>query len=76
MQKGQSPKLKGAIYNLPLDVFNVSNTLSRPADSNNVIIVKSKKTRGHVYFELVGPNLFTNYSNFQNKITNCIMILQ
>ena len=44
MQKGQSPKLKGAIYNLPLDVFNVSNTLPRPVDSNGVIIVKPKKT--------------------------------
>ena len=53
MQKGKSSKLKGAIYNLPLNVFNVSNTLPRPADRNGVVIVKPKRKlqyRGHVYF--------------------------
>ena len=39
MPKGQSPKLKGALCNIPIDDCN---TLQRPADSNSIIIVKLK----------------------------------
>ena len=52
MPKGQSPKLKGALCNIPIDVVDVGNTLPRPADSNGIIIVKLKgklQYRGHVY---------------------------
>ena len=42
--KGQSPKLKGALCNIPIDVVDVCNTLPRPADSNGIIIVKLKKS--------------------------------
>ena len=41
--KGQSPKLKGAICNVPIDVVRTCNTLPRPADSNGLLIVKLKK---------------------------------
>ena len=61
MPKGQSPKLKGALCNLPIDVVDVCNTLPRPADSYDIIIVKHKRKlryRGHVYFESVRPNFF------------------
>ena len=54
MPKGQSPKLKGAICNVPLEADNVCNILPRGADSNGIIMVKLKRKlmyRGHVYFE-------------------------
>ena len=42
MPKGQSPKLKGALCNVPIDVVDVCKPLSRPADSNGIVIVKLK----------------------------------
>ena len=43
MPKGQSPKLKGALFiNVPTDVV-VFKTLKRPADSNGIVIVKLKR---------------------------------
>ena len=60
MPKGQSPKLKGAICNVPIDVVHTCNTLPRTADSNGLLIVKLKRKlvyRGHVYFEPVRPSI-------------------
>ena len=60
MPKGQSPKMKGAVCNVPIDTVDISNTLPRPSDSNGLIIVKLKRKleyRGHVYFEAVRPNI-------------------
>ena len=57
--KSQSPKLKEALCNIPIDTSDVCNTLPRPADSNGIIIVKLKgklQYKGHVYFEFVRPN--------------------
>ena len=51
MPKGQSPKLKGAFHNVPIDVADICNTLPRPADSNGIVIVKRTRKlqyRGHV----------------------------
>ena len=42
MPKGQSPKLKGALCNIPINVVDGSNTLLHPADSNDIIVVKLK----------------------------------
>ena len=59
MPKGQSPKLKGALCNVPIDVVDVCKTLPRPADNNRIVIVKLKRKlqcRGYVYFECVRPN--------------------
>ena len=42
MPKGHSPKLKGALCNVPIDVVDVCKTLSRSADSNGIVIVKLK----------------------------------
>ena len=56
MLKGQSPKLKGTLCNVPIDVLDICNTLPRPVDSNGVVMVKFKRKlqyRGHVYFESV-----------------------
>ena len=53
--KGQSPKMKGSICNIPIsEIDNNCNSLPRPADSNGVIIVKLKRKaayRGHMLFE-------------------------
>ena len=51
MPKGHSPKLKGAIWNVPIDVVRTCNTLPRPPDINGLLIVKLKRKlvyRGHV----------------------------
>ena len=59
MPKGQSPKLKGALCTVPIDIGDVCKTLPRPADSNGIVIVKLKRKlqyRSHVYFESLRPN--------------------
>ena len=58
MPKGQMPKIKGAICNVPIDVSEVNIILPRAADSNGLISVKLKRKlvyRGHVLFEPVRP---------------------
>ena len=60
MPKGQTPKLKGSICNVPIDTNNVTNVLPRGDDSNGIVMVKIKRKlsfRGHVYFEEVSPDL-------------------
>ena len=54
MPKGQTPKLKGSICNVPIDTNDVTNILPRGANSNGIITIKLKQKfsfRGHVYFE-------------------------
>ena len=57
MSKGQSQKVKGSICNIPIsEIASNCNSLTRPADSNGVIIVKLKRKtayRGHVFSEPV-----------------------
>ena len=68
--KGQSPKFKGAICNIPIDVVSTCNTVPRPADSNDLVIVKLKRKleyRGHVYFEPVHPRLIFRILQFLKK---------
>ena len=63
--KGQSPKLKGALCNTPIDVVDVCNTPPRPAVSNGIIIVKLKN------HESVRPNFilkFLQYSKLNNPL--------
>ena len=58
MPKSQFPKVKGAIYNVPIDSVDVSNLLSRQADSNGLMIIKLKgklEYKGHVYCEPISP---------------------
>ena len=61
MPKGQTPKLKGAICNVPIDTNDIVNTkLPQGADSNGIIMLKLKCKllyRGHVYFEAVSPGI-------------------
>ena len=67
MPKDQSPKFKGAICNVPIDVIFTCNTLLRPADSNGPVIANLKRKseyRGHIYFEPVRPRLILRIYNF------------
>ena len=60
MPKGQSPKVKSAICNIPVETDDVVSILPRGADSNGLIMVKLKKKiiyRGHVFFEPVRPDI-------------------
>ena len=47
MSKGQSPNLKSTLCNIPIDVVDICNTLSRPADSNGIVLVKLKRKLQH-----------------------------
>ena len=71
MWKGQSPKVKGSVCNIPIsENDNNCNSLPRPADSNGVIIVKLKREatyRGHVLFEPVIPRLIDSLLQYLKK---------
>ena len=59
MPKDESPKLKGAICNIPVDVGDLCNNILRASDSNGLVIVKLKRKlqyRGYVYFKSVRPD--------------------
>ena len=43
MPRGESPKLKGTIYNFPVYVADVCNTLLGASDSNGLVIVRLKR---------------------------------
>ena len=58
MLKGQFPKLKSAICNIPIETMDITNTLLQGADSSELLIVKLKRKlifKGHVYFQTVSP---------------------
>ena len=40
MEKGNFAKIKGSLCNIPIEAANICNILSRPADSNELIVVK------------------------------------
>lgn len=63
MPKGQQPKIKGAICNIPIQAEAVSNVLSRSCENDGIILVKLKRKlefKGHVYFESVRPDIVNN----------------
>ena len=80
MLKGQTPKLKGALCNMPIDIVDVCNTLPGPADSNGIIKVKLKRKlqyKGHAYFESVRPNFILKllqYLKLNNPLYHDIKI--
>ena len=76
MPKGNSPKLKGALCNIPIDVVDVCNTHPRPADSNGIIIVKLKRKlqyRGHVYFESARPYFILKFLQYLDNIPSFVI---
>ena len=63
MSKGQAPKMKGAICNVPINVDDVCNVLPRGMDNNGIVRVSLKKKisfKSSVYFEPVRPNFIRN----------------
>ena len=53
MPKGQSPKIKGAICNVPIESEDMCNILPRGMDNNDLILLKLKRKLiyiGHVLF--------------------------
>ena len=80
MPKGQMPKIKGAICNVPVDVSEINKILPRGEDSNGLISVKLKRKliyRGHVLFEPVRPDNVQNALEFlknNNPLYNDIVI--
>ena len=78
MPKGQQPKIKGAICNIPINADAVSNCLPRPPDSNGIILVKLKRKiafRGHVFFESVQPNFIENALQFLKKQKSILLLM-
>ena len=78
MPKGQSPKFKEIICNVPIDVLSTCSTLPRPVDSNALVIFKMKRKlecRGHVYSNFVHPRLIFRILQFWNRTTQCIMTI-
>ena len=80
MPKGQMPKLKGSICNVPIDTADVANTLPQGADSNGIVMIKLKRKlvyRGHVYFEAVSPEAVRSaleYLKWNNPLYHDILI--
>ena len=59
MSKGQAPKMKGAICNVPINAADICNVLPRGMDNNGVVRVTLKKKmsfKSNVYFQPVRPN--------------------
>ena len=60
MPKGQFPKMKGAVCNVPIDADEICNVLPRGMDNNGIVQVALKKKlnfRSNVFLEPVRPNL-------------------
>ena len=73
MPKGQFPKVKGAICNVPVDAQDVSTVLPRPADNNGLLLLKLKRKleyRGHVYFEAVRPEMIVQVLEHLKQINH------
>ena len=43
MPRGQAPKMKGAICNVPIDTIDATTSLPRIADNNGIDFVKLKR---------------------------------
>ena len=79
MPKGQQPKIKGAICNIPVQVNSVTNCLPRQTD-NEILFVRLKRKlifNGHVYFESVCPHFVEaalNYLKLFNPFHSDVLI--
>ena len=71
--KGELAKVKDSICNIHIEASNICNILPEPADSNGLIVVKSKrdfKYRDYVYYDPVCPNVIfqaLSYLKIRNK---------
>ena len=80
MPKGQFPKLKGAICNIPIDTSHITNVLSHGADSSGLIMINLKlklSFRGHICFSPFSPGsvyLALSYLKVKNPYCKDITI--
>ena len=80
MPKGQQPKIRGAVCNIPIQADAVSNVLPRSVDNDGVVLVKLKRKiefKGHVYFESVRPRfveIALNYLKEHNHFYSNVLI--
>ena len=71
MPKGQSPKLKGALCNIPVEHVDVGSLLPRTTDSNGLVIVKLMKKlecKGHVLFEPVRTRFIVDLLSYLKRV--------
>ena len=71
MPKGQFTKIKGAMFNVPIETDNICTILPRGIDSNGLILLKLKRKlcyRGHVLFEPVRPDVVKETLNYLKQI--------
>ena len=71
MPKGQSPKLKGALCNIPVEHVDVSSLLSRLADSKGLVTAKLKKKleyKGHALFEPVRTRFIVDLLSYLKRV--------
>ena len=58
MSKGQFPKLKGVICNIPIKTMDTTNILPQVAENNGLLMITLKRKLnfwGHVYFQAASP---------------------
>jgi len=69
MPKGQFPKIKGIVCNVPIETDEVCNVLPRSIDDSNVIFIKLKRKlryNSNVIAEAVRPDfIFSLLAIFQ-----------
>ena len=78
MPKGQAPKMKGVVCNVPIENEDVSSLLPRAADSNGIVIGKLKrklKYKGHMYFESVRPQFIFDLLNYLKQHNNLYTLI-
>ena len=71
MPKGQFPKIKGTICNIPLQVDSMCETLPRSIDDSNILFIKLKKKlsfKSHVFSEAVRPDYVVQLLNYLKSV--------
>ena len=70
MPKGNQPKPKGGICNIPISCEMVSESLPRPSEASGIIMLKLKRKlhySGHQYYEAVRPSFVENSLNYLKR---------
>ena len=78
MPKGQCPKIKDAVCNVPINADDICKVLPRGMDNSGVVqlcLNKRLKFKSRVLFEAVRPKVIDGVLNFLKKITYFIMTL-
>ena len=71
MPKGQFPKIKGIICNIPIQTDGVCETLPRSIDDSNILYNKLKKKlsfKSHVFSEAVRPDFIVQLLEYLKSV--------